>query len=77
MVRRPYYPFNGKRFIGNTDEYKVHDLDNEDTAENGCQIDEINDEHIKTFIPDKLEQAHKEGFKDCQKCIGIEIEIDD
>lgn len=45
-------PFNGKRFIGNTDKNIVHDLDNEDTAENGWQIDEIKVDHIKNFTPD-------------------------
>ncbi len=68
-MRRQRYPFNGKRFIGNKNTNQVHDLDKEDTAENGCQIDEIKTEHIKTFVPDTLEQAHKEDFKDCDKCL--------
>ena len=70
MVRRNRPPFNGKRYIGNKSPNKmeVHDLDKEDTGQNGCQIDEIKD--VKTFIPDTLEQAHKERFDNCDKCIG-------
>jgi len=70
MTRRYRKPFNGKQFIGNTNTNQVHDLDKEDTDKNGCQIDEIKDEHIKTFNPDTLAQAHKEGFKNCDKCLG-------
>jgi len=70
MARRYRAPFNGKRFIGNASPSKmeVHDLDIEDTGQNGCQIDEIKD--VKTFIPDTLEQAHNEEFDNCAKCIG-------
>ena len=68
MTRRYRKPFNGKRFIGNTNENKVHDLDKENKNPNGCQIDEIKDEHIKTFSPDSLEKAHEERFEDCDKC---------
>lgn len=76
-MRRDRYPFNGKRFIGNKDKCIVHDLDKEDTSENGCQIDEIKKENIKTFNPDSLAQAHKGSFKDCQKCLEFKIEIID
>jgi len=68
-MRRPYYPYLGKRFIGNTNTNQVHDLDKEDTNPNGCQIDEILTEHVKTFSPDALEQAHQEGFENCDKCL--------
>ena len=64
---------DGKRYLGNkdADNMEVHDSKNEDTSGNGCQIDEI----IKAgnavgFAPDTLEQAHKEGFDNCDKCIG-------
>jgi len=30
-----------KRFVGNTDKKEVHDLDNEKTGANECQINEI------------------------------------
>ncbi len=68
MVRRFRSPYNNKRYLGNTNEMKVHDLDNEDTDENACQIDEIKDEHIKMF--DSLWQAHQENFQDCKYCTG-------
>jgi hypothetical protein len=70
MVRRNYPPFNGKRFIGNAspDKMEVHDLDNEDTHKNGCQINEIKE--VATFTPDILEEAHKQGFDHpCDKCL--------
>ena len=69
-MRRPYYPYDGKRYIGNTNTNQVHDLDNEDTRENGCQIDEIKIEHVRTFSPDSLEEGHREGFENCDKCLG-------
>lgn len=31
----------GERYLGNTNKTEVHDLDQENTAPNGCQIDEI------------------------------------
>ena len=41
MTRRYKGNMNGERFLGNTNKKEVHDLDNEDKAANGCQIDEI------------------------------------
>jgi hypothetical protein len=71
-MRRYGYPINGKRFVGNTTEKKeVHDLDNEKTAPNECQIDEIiRAGHARTFNPDTLDQAHNEGYDNCAYCIG-------
>ena len=60
---------NGERYLGNTDKKEVHDLDNEDTAANGCQIDEIiNAGHDKPF--DSLPEAHSAGYDNCAKCLG-------
>lgn len=67
MTRRYRYPFNGNRFIGNTNTNEVHDLDNEQSL---CKIDEIKDYHVKTFIPDTHQQAKNEGFDNCYWCIG-------
>lgn len=67
MARRQRAPFNGKRFIGNTNTNEVHDLDNEKA---GCKIDLITVSHIKTFIPDSHEQAKREKFDNCAHCIG-------
>ncbi|MFX0097153.1 MAG: hypothetical protein ACFE7E_05285 [Candidatus Hodarchaeota archaeon] len=70
-MRREGAPTYGRRFVGNTNTEEVHDLDNEQTKPNECQIDEIiNANHVRTFEPDTLDQAHKEGFDNCAYCIG-------
>jgi|Deesub1362B_J571_1020462.scaffolds.fasta_scaffold00655_15 hypothetical protein len=71
MARRLGPPLYGKRYCGNIKKMEVHDLDKEDTSESGCQIDEIIAAgHAITFDPDTLEQAHREGYDNCAKCIG-------
>lgn len=70
-MRRYGPPINGKRYVGNTDKKEVHDLDNEQTGKNECQIDEIIAAgHAKTFVPDTLEQAHREGYDNGAYCLG-------
>lgn len=66
-MRRYNWPFNGNRYIGNTNTNEVHDLDNEKT---GCRINEIKTDHIKTFIPDTHSEAKRQGFDNCAHCIG-------
>ena len=71
MARRSGNPTYGNRFVGNTNTLEVHDLDNEKTGGNGCQIDEIiGAGHARVFSPDTLEQAHFKGYDNCDKCIG-------
>jgi len=71
MARRPGHPTYSKRFMGNTNKKEVHDLDNEKTGRNECQIDEIiQAEHAVTFTPDTLSQAHSEDYDNCAHCIG-------
>gem|GEM_PF-353362 len=71
IARRYGPPLYGKKYCGNTNKMEVHDLDNEDTSPSGCQIDEIIDAgHARSFNPDTLEQAHREGYDDCAYCIG-------
>jgi hypothetical protein len=71
MTRRTGYPTYGNRFIGNTNNLEVHDLDHEKTGSNQCQIDEIIQAgHVKLFLPDVLYQAHIEGYDNCAYCIG-------
>ena len=71
MARRPGPPTNGKRFVGNTNKLEVHDLENEQTGANECQIDEIiSAGHAVTFSPDSLAQAESEGYDNCAHCIG-------
>lgn len=68
MARRKTGKMNGEQFLGNTSKKEVHDLDNEDTAGNGCQIDEIiaagNEIPFKT-----LAVAHAAGYDNCAKCL--------
>jgi len=62
-----------KRFLGNSDpgHMEVHDLKDEDTSPNACQIDEIIEAgNAVVFDPDTLEQAHNEGYDNCAYCIG-------
>ena len=71
MSRRSGYPLYGNRFCDNKSKKEVHDLDNEDKNPSGCQIDEIiASKHVRIFNPDSLEQARKEGYDNCAKCIG-------
>lgn len=67
MARRFNSPYFGKRYLANTNTNQVHDLDKEDTSENGCQINEIKKEHIKMY--DYHFEATKDGFEDCDKCL--------
>ena len=71
MARRPGPPTNGRQFVGNTEKMEVHDLDNEKTGSNQCQINEIiRANHAKIFYPDTLVQAHSEGYDNSFWCIG-------
>jgi hypothetical protein len=67
MTRRFRFPYSGKRYLANTNKNQVHDLDNEQTSENECQIDEIKTEHIKMY--DYLSQAHQDKYQDCDYCL--------
>jgi len=71
IMRRRGAPTYGNRFVGNTDKKEVHDLDNEQTGANECQIDEIiRAGHARIFDPDTHEQARKEGYDNCAYCLG-------
>ena len=70
-MRRDNAPLYNKRFVGNTEKKEVHDLDYEKTGKNECQIDEIiRAQHARTFDPDTLDQATREGYDNCAYCIG-------
>lgn len=66
-MRRYGWPFNGKRYIGNTNTDEVHDVDNEQV---NCQINEIKTDHVKTFSPDTHSEAKRQGFDNCHWCLG-------
>ncbi len=71
MARRNKGNMNGEQYLANKSSSKkeVHDLDNEKTGANECQIDEIikagNDKpyHSKAA-------ANNEGYDNCAYCIG-------
>lgn len=65
MAIRNHWPYNGKRWLANTNKKEVHDLLNE---KNACNIDLIKQQHIKMF--DSHEAAKKETFDNCAHCIG-------
>ena len=68
MSRRYTGNMNGEQYLGNTSKKEVHDLDNEDTALNGCQINEIiSAGHDRPF--NSLSAAHGAGFDNCAKCL--------
>lgn len=53
------------RYLGNQRTKEVHDTGNEHP---NCQLPEIRER--KTFTPDTLSQAHKEGYDNCAWCLG-------
>lgn len=69
MARRYTGNMSGQQYLGNTSKSEVHDLDQENTSGNGCQIDEIiragNDTPFTT-----LSAAHTAGYDNCAKCLG-------
>ena len=69
MARRRTGNMKGERYLGNSNKMEVHDLDDEDTAANGCQIDEIiRAGHDRPF--NSLAAAHGAGYDNCAKCLG-------
>lgn len=65
-MRRNYNPFNGKRFVLNTNTGEIHDLDNE--TEN-CKINEISKVHV--YAGDTYEDVEiYEIFNTCPSCNG-------
>lgn len=58
------------RFLGNRSpvQMEVHDLLR---PKPNCQVEEIlRAGHAVAFVPDTLEQAHKEGYDNCAYCIA-------
>lgn len=68
MGRRNNGHMHGEQFLGNVQKMEAHDLDREDMAPNGCQIDEIiragNDRPFEN-----LSAAHAAGYDNCAKCL--------
>ena len=71
MARRHTGRMRGERYLANASASKkeVHDLDNEQTGGNGCQIDEIiKAGHDRPYYD--LNTARLDGYDNCAKCIG-------
>jgi len=50
---------------------EVHDLDNEKTGSNECQINEtIQADHAVIFSPDILEEVHREPKRESKVVLG-------
>lgn len=67
-MRRYRSPFNGKKYVLNTNTGVAHDLDNE---KDQCQIDEIKSEHVYAsdyYYTDIKE--HPDYKEDCDYCLG-------
>ena len=71
MARRFKGNMRGEQFLANANprNREVHDLDNEKTGPNQCQIDEIiaagNDRPFTT-----LAAARQAGYDNCAYCLG-------
>ena len=69
MARRYSGHMNGEQYLGNKNKMEVHDLDNEKTSPNQCQIDEII--RAGNDVPfNSLAAAHNAGYDNCAWCIG-------
>ena len=68
MTRRYRGNMNGEQYLGNTNTDQVHDLDNEKTGANQCQINEIIAVGNDTPF-DSLAAAHRAGYSDCDYCL--------
>ena len=70
MARRWTGNMNGEQYLANKSSKKeVHDLDNEQTGANECQIDEIIE--AKNDVPYTTQKAANDaGYDNCAHCIG-------
>ncbi len=53
-------------YLGDLKTKTVHHLAN---MKDECKIVEIKPKYKKYFIPDTIDQAHKEGFSNCSYCV--------
>lgn len=68
-MRRFTGNMNGERYLDNKDKKEVHDLDNEKTGKNECQINEIiAAKRDKPF--NSLSEADAAGYDNCAYCLG-------
>jgi hypothetical protein len=68
MARRWRGNMNGQQYLGNTNEWVIHNLDSEDRTRDGCRIDEIIDAgNDRPFT--SLVTALGLGYDSCGKCL--------
>ena len=66
-VKRP----ENKRYLGDESTMLVHKLEKENNA---CDIEEIiAKENAVVFSPDKLNEAHRQGYNNCEYCLGKRV----
>ena len=66
------YPFSGvKRFVGDKKRKIVHDLlfEARSARVRSCGLDELKANDARTFDPDTLNEAEKQGFAPCPVCL--------
>jgi hypothetical protein len=71
MARRYRGNMTGEQYLANKSSSKkeVHDLDNEKTGKNECQIDEIIDAgNDKPYT--SLKAAKDDGYDECSHCLS-------
>ncbi|GAH18302.1 unnamed protein product [marine sediment metagenome] len=85
MIERITARPKSERFSGDEAEMVVHDLENEDTTVQGCYIDEIIEKgNSVCFFPDSIEEAHRQGYDNCERCLlkrtsrlGVRLRIEE
>ena len=73
MARRYTGNLRAERYLGNTAEKRIHDLDHESVGADECQIDAIIAAgHDRPF--NSLWEAHVEGYIDCVSCLPWRVD---
>ena len=65
MSVEPTNTYRHLNYYGNRSTTEVHHVPSETT---NCQLDEIQDG--VRFIPDTLQEAHRNGYDNCHYCLG-------
>ena len=75
-MHRFHSPFDGKRYIGDNRTGIFHDSQYEaiPASSEGCQIDDIPAEEVRTFESDTVSEALLRGYIRCPCCLRNEGE---
>lgn len=59
------------RYLANSNKKEIHDLENEKTGENQCQIDEIKPEHREDIYSIEMVKHYikNKGYNGCKWCM--------